>query len=128
MTIADTMQAALNHLGTCIPELAVQLRYVGDNAALAGSITTAISAGIDRTRDITEEGISDVISGTIRYSSVLEPAGWGIPTDGAVPAINGQVVEIRFPDSTTWRRLRVVNRKAFAGFVRLNVAAEFEES
>jgi hypothetical protein len=110
---------AITYLKATFPSNVATVRYAGQNGSLDGSVE-AFCAGIERTRAQTEEGLYNGADASIRYLSSAEPTAWA-------NAINGQVIELQFADTDEWIRLRVTNRKALQGAVRLNVTAEFEE-
>lgn len=108
------------------PENVVDLRYSGNDDDLAGSITGAFQSGMERVRFQTEEGNVDGAEGNVRYLTADEPSGWATETNGK-PAINGQIVEIKFYGESAWTRFRVASRLPLQGAVRMNLIAEFEE-
>lgn len=123
MSIGATAIAALK---TAFPESVVTVRYAGNNAALAGTISSAFSAGVERIRASTDEGIIDGADGNVRYATSDEPQGWATDTNGQ-PAITGQVIEVKFYGESNWVRFRVTSRKPLEGAARLNIVAEFED-
>lgn len=123
MSIGSTALAAVV---AAFPENVVSLCYGGDVAALIGTISSAFSAGIERVRVQTAEGMINSVSGNVRYATSDEPSGWATETNGA-PAILGQVVEIKFYGETEWNKARVASRLPLQGAVRMNLVAEYEE-
>ena len=108
------------------PEGVVSLRYAGSNKDLTGTVASAFQSGMERIRQITEEGNVDGADGNIRYLTSAEPSAWAAETNGA-PAIDGQIVEIKFYGESEWVRFKVASRLPIQGAVRMNLLAEFEE-
>lgn len=123
--MSDIGAEAVAAVYSALSDAQVQLRYAGSDTDLAGTITTVIGTGIEETRQPTDEGMYNLESATARYASADEPDAWGTNR-----AIMGQPVEMLLHGDTDWdeaRKLRVANRKVFAGGVRLDLIAEFEE-
>ena len=115
-TILDACIAAMG------ADVTVDIRYAGDNADLDGTVTDAMSTGVEMLRAITEEGMYSGKTGVVRYAKEDEPTAWATNQ-----AILGQVVEVTLPGETEWSKLRVAGRMVMAGAVRLTLTSEFEE-
>jgi len=126
--MSDLGATILDSLQGVITDATTEIRYAGTKTALAGTITAATVAGLERTKLTTDQGASDDIDGVVRYKASLEPAAWK-----ASLAIMGEVIKILGPGEdadavdAVWYRCRVANRKVVAGAVRLSVVAEFQE-
>ena len=125
MTLEATILAGLASIKAAMPSITSVVRYAGVREGLAGSVSSAICTGIDRTRTITEEGIIDGADATARYESTSEPAAWGAQTGEEKAAICGEPIEVLQYGQTEYRRCRVIGRKVTAGTVRLDLQAEF---
>lgn len=123
MGIQTGIRAALAAIAAAQPELTATIRYAGEDVTLTGSIDSVICTGLDKAKTVTEEGLIDEAGGSIRYSSLVEPAAWAV-----LNVINGKVIEVLQNGKSEWLRCRVIGRRETAGTVLLTVVSEFAET
>lgn len=109
----NTFESAFLSLHASLPEAHVQAEY--KNAVLS----RALSIGIDRQHEETDEGNYAQADGSIRYLESDEPSAWG------GKQIIGRVIIINSNGKQS--RCRVVSRLVSGGVVSLNLIDEHGE-
>ena len=100
-----------NDLYDALEDARVRVRIGGRTV-----IAEALSAGITLADDNTDEGILIESDGAVQYRFADEPTP---------RVVAGDVIEIKAPHQTKYRRVRANDRLDLAGVVTINVRAEF---